>query len=153
FIVPVVDYVLKNVCVSVPWYLLEEVATDRYASRLQSCCGDLGARLFCRVGQIEDDAIELRVGFKNSDKQRPVASAYIDQLPDRRKIIRCSDRGGGHRRKGCHGLIEHLRLFGIGCDAAERIRFGRLAAKPRLAGANAILKFLPRILNTGSREE
>src|SRR5215471_9717547 len=102
--------------------------------------------------QIEDDSVEIRISPKDSNEQRPVASADVDQLPKGREIIRCGNRGGSDRREGGHRLIEDFRLFWIRRDTGERICVWRLAAKPGLAGPNAILKFLPGILHTGAGE-
>jgi hypothetical protein len=58
--------------------------------------------------QIEDDTVQVWIRFQDSDQQRSVATADIDQLTERREIIRSCDR---RQRNGAKDAIASSKIF------------------------------------------
>ena len=76
-IIPIVDHVLQDVDICPARHLPEEVAGNGCASPGKSIDSYVFLRPFDNGRNIEQDAIQLRVGHQNRSEERALAASYI----------------------------------------------------------------------------
>src|SRR6187399_3300988 len=142
-VVPIVEDVLDEIGVGAGRHALEEISCDSLdvsgmPTSLQHVSGALDD-----FWPIEQDPLEVWKVVQDEREQRTVPPAHIDELAERRKVIR---RGhgiaAGHAQLG-HGLLEDRETRRVLAEPREAI-LAEYFVEGRLARAHAVIEAAPR---------
>ena len=103
---PVMNHNRQNIGVACRRHALKEVASNTFATGGETPRRDERSCSFDRSRKVEENAVELRVGFKNRSQQAPLAAANVDNLLEARKIIHARHARGPQRREPSHRGIK-----------------------------------------------